>query len=239
MTANRLTSALQTIANAIATCLYIALAALAIMVFAYTLMHDALYLRLYRYLYVGAGLFVVAYIVPRFRYNTQWWMRFTHELTHTLMAIAFMRKIKRFIVKDNECYVSFSTNRFNIGRDAITLSPYCLPIFTLIILPYRYMGQMGFMPAFDVLLGYTFMFHLITFMKQTRPWQSDIRSVGLVRSYAFIIFVRLACASLLLATVRGGVLKGIARTFVHYPANIINNPGIMLDLLHETVRIWF
>lgn len=73
--------------------------------------------------------FLLLYLFPRTRKNTRWMMAFTHEITHLVFAILFFRKIHRFNVDNKDSHVSFSSGWF--GYMPITLSPYCIPLFTL------------------------------------------------------------------------------------------------------------
>ena len=85
------------------------------------------------------GLFTLTLKIPRVEHNLNWFMNFTHELTHTLVAVLFFAKIREFVVKDRECYVSYKAGP--IGYVPITLSPYCIPIYTFMLLPFRFFGH--------------------------------------------------------------------------------------------------
>lgn len=166
-------------------------------------------------------LFMCTLVIPRFRHNHNWFMKFTHELTHTLVAICFFGKIREFVVKEKECYVNYKAG--SIGYVPITLSPYCIPIYTFMVFPFRFAGMNIFMAFFDFLIAFTYAFHLHSFIKQTRLTQSDIENCGPARSIAFITFVNLAVLSLIMATPRGGVLNAIIRVYGMYPKAILVN----------------
>ena len=151
-------------------------------------------------------------------------MKFTHELTHTLMALLFFKKINEFVVKGRECYVNYKVGKHGIGYVPITLSPYCIPIYTIMIFPFRFTGDSNYMMFFDVLIAFTYAFHLHTFIKQTRFTQSDIENCGIARSVSFLAFTHLAVASLILAIPKGGVLNALARVLWEYPWQIILDP---------------
>lgn len=167
------------------------------------------------------GMFLLTLIIPRVRHNLNWFMKFTHELTHTLVALLFLARIKEFVVKDRECYVNYKSGP--IGYIPITLSPYCIPIYTVMLFPFRFVGDAGYMIVFDVLIAFTYTFHAHSFIKQTRPSQSDIRNCGLARSSAFIIFVNACVLALILAIPKGGVLNAACRVFWEYPAAILTD----------------
>jgi hypothetical protein len=39
--------------------------------------------------FAAYGVFMLFLIIPRMRHNLNWFMKFTHELTHTLVAVLF------------------------------------------------------------------------------------------------------------------------------------------------------
>ena len=178
----------------------------------------------YMGIFCGLGaylLFMCMLIIPRIRHNLNWFMKFTHELTHTLVAVCFFAKIREFVVKEKECYVNYKSGP--IGYVPITLSPYCIPIYTFMVFPFRFAGMNDFMVFFDFLIAFTYAFHLHSFIKQTRLTQSDIENCGPAISVAFISFVNLAVLSLIMATPKGGVLNAIIRVFGMYPKAILTD----------------
>jgi hypothetical protein len=176
-------------------------------------------------LIAGFGAYVVFAVmlwVMRMRHNLDWSMKFTHELTHTLVALCFGRKIYEFVVRGRECHVYYKPGF--IGYLPITLSPYCIPIYTFMIFPFRFAGDAHYMIVFDALIAFTYAFHLQSFLKQTRFSQPDIANSGRLRAVAFLAFVHLAVLSLILATPKGGVCNAIYRVFCVYPYQIVTDP---------------
>ena len=152
-------------------------------------------------------------------------MKFTHELTHTLIALLFLKKISEFVVRGRECYVNYKIGKLGVGYVPITLSPYCIPIYTIMIFPFRFAGDAHYMIIFDALIAFTYAFHLHSFIKQTRFTQSDIENCGIMCSASFLTFTHLAVASLILAIPKGGVLNALTRVFWEYPMQITTNLG--------------
>ena len=178
--------------------------------------------------------FLIILTILKGKHNLNWFMKFTHELTHTLVALLFFRKIREFVVRGRECYVDYKTHeKFTIGYVPITLSPYCIPIYTFMIFPFRFAGDAHYMIIFDALIAFTYAFHIHSFIKQTRFTQSDIENSGRARAVAFLAFTHLAVLSLILATPKGGVLKAIGRVFWEYPYHIITEP---ISWAHEIVQ---
>ena len=191
--------------------------------------HDGNYVGLFAG-FAAYGLFLVSMIVPRMRHNLNWFMKFTHELTHTLVAVLFFAKIREFVVKDRDCYVNYKAGP--IGYVPITLSPYCIPIYTFMLFPFRFAGDSHYMIVFDALIAFSYAFHVHSFIKQTRFRQPDIENCGKARSVTFISFVHLAVISLIMATPKGGVLKAIHRVFWEYPIDILSDPiGWFYDII--------
>ena len=62
--------------------------------------------------------FLITLSIFKIRHNLDWFMKFTHELTHTLVALLFFRKIHEFVVRGRECYVYYDTPK--IGYLPIT-----------------------------------------------------------------------------------------------------------------------
>lgn len=184
--------------------------------------HDGNYVGLFAG-FAAYGLFLVSMIVPRMRHNLNWFMKFTHELTHTLVAVLFFAKIREFVVKDRDCYVNYKAGP--IGYVPITLSPYCIPIYTFMLFPFRFAGDSHYMIIFDALIAFSYAFHVHSFIKQTRFSQPDIENCGKTRSVAFISFVHMAVISLILATPKGGVLRALKRVFWEYPVEILSDPS--------------
>ena len=174
--------------------------------------------------------FMIFLIIPRMRHNLNWFMKFTHELTHTLVAVLFFAKIREFVVKDRECYVNYKAGA--IGYVPITLSPYCIPIYTFMLFPFRFVGDSHYMIIFDALIAFTYAFHVHAFIRQTRFTQSDIEGCGLARSTAFITFIHACVLSLICATPKGGVMKAIYRVIWEYPLDILTNPS---GWFHEVI----
>ena len=170
----------------------------------------------------GIVAFFVLLLIPRFRSNFRWLMKFTHEFTHLFFALLFFRKIHRFKVDSEESYVSYSNGWF--GYFTITLSPYCIPLFTLALLPWRYTtgeASAAYLAIIDVLIGLTYAFHICCWLKQTRLHQTDIIGLGVIRSILIIATVHLLIFSLILLTPSSGVLNAIKRTFWEFPSSFV------------------
>jgi len=178
-------------------------------------------LELHGYLLIGFAVFFLSFLIPRVRKNVGWLMKFTHELTHLVFAILFFRKIHRFNVDNKDSHVSFSGGWF--GYTPITLSPYCVPIFTLALLPWRFTTGTAtpvFLAAIDLLIGFTYAFHVCCWIKQTRLHQTDITGPGIVRSLLFIALFQILFFCLVVLTPSSGVQLAIERVFWDFPRGV-------------------
>ena len=191
--------------------------------------------------YAGYALGVMAYfvflmillLIPNAWHNLNNFMRYlTHELTHLLMCILCFWRIKEFVVRPEkeECWVSYKPGFF--GKDLVALSPYCLPIYTIMLLPFRFwggesqtmsisgLGGINNMVIIDALIAFAYSFHIHSFILQTRMSEKDIQGRGVIRSSSFMIMVHLIYIALLLAIPQGGVVKAVIRVFWEYPCSL-------------------
>lgn len=189
----------------------------------------------YMGLFAGFLVYVVLWAILkifRLGHNLNWFMKFTHELTHTLVALLFFAKIHKFIVMERECSVYYEAK---VGYVPITLSPYCIPIYTFMLFPFRFAGDSHYMIIFDFLIAFTYAFHVHAFIRQTRFTQQDIRGCGKAQSVTFITFVHLCVVSLLMAIPKGGVLKAVKRVFWEYPIDVLSSP---VEWFHDVIRFF-
>ena len=176
---------------------------------------------LHRNLLLGFVAFFALFRIPHIQSNVRWLMKFSHEFTHLLFAILFFRKINRFKVDDTDSYVSYSSGWF--GYHAITLSPYCVPIFTLAMLPWHFTtGTPVYLTIIDILIGFSYSFHVCAWVKQIRLSQTDIIGPGKVKSVLCIILFQIINFCLIALTPSSGVMLAIQRVFVDFPSKVIS-----------------
>ena len=174
---------------------------------------------LHRNLLIGFVAFFSLFIIPRIRSNISWLMKFNHEFTHLIFALIFFRRILRFKVDDTDSYVSYSSGWF--GYHAITLSPYCVPIFTLALLPWHFTtGSHLYLAIIDILIGFSYSFHICTWIKQIRLSQTDIIGPGKLKSALCIILFQIINFCLITLTPSSGVMLAIQRVFVDFPTKV-------------------
>jgi hypothetical protein len=139
-------------------------------------------LQLYQWTAIGI---IAFYISKRFlKENLRWFETFTHELTHTLIAILFFRRIHSFEAKNDSGLIMSSGNDKTLVF--VDLAPYCLPIYTYILLAFRSICYSPFLWCIDIIIGVSIAFHISTFKNQIGNYQTDINKRPLYFSYTYI-----------------------------------------------------
>lgn len=118
--------------------------------------------------------------------NLLWFETFTHEFTHTIVAIMLLREVHSFHAEKSSGVISTS-GRVDWLRPVVSLAPYCLPIYTYPLLVLRSMMDFHGLWIFDIIIGMTIAFHVVNFWKDTSPRQPDINQHPFVFSYLYIL----------------------------------------------------
>lgn len=199
-----------------------ALLVIAIAVLVQTFKLDCTPARLWLHwnLVIGFAAFFVLFLFPRVRGNTRWMMSFMHEFTHLVFALLFFRKIHRFKVDAKDSHVSYSGGWY--GYIPITLAPYCVPLFTLALLPWRFTtGNPYYLAGIDILIGFSYAFHVCCWIKQTRLHQTDILGPGIARSLLVIFIFQILNFCTIVLTPSSGVELAIKRVFWEFPIKFV------------------
>lgn len=117
--------------------------------------------------------------------NLLWFETFTHEFTHTIVAIMLLREVHSFHAEKSSGVISTS-GRQDWLRPVVSLAPYCLPIYTYALLMLRSLMDFHGLFIFDIIVGMTLAFHVVNFWKDTGNHQPDITQHPLVFSYLYI-----------------------------------------------------
>ena len=188
--------------------------ALAIVAFIPIIVYACTHISSYQWMLYGMGGCFAIGLLPFIRKNIDWLQTFSHELTHTIVGMLFLHKIHSFNANQETGMISHSGRRF--GSLFISLSPYCLPIFTYAVMLLRILGATSALHIFDIFIGATLLFHISCFWEQTGLYQTDIQNEGYVRSFLFIIWGWVFNASIILLTVRMGIVDGVVYLFTEY-----------------------
>lgn len=154
----------------------------------------------------------------------------SHEGKHALVALILGHKvagIEAYADKDSATLVASPTW-------LIYLAPYTLPILTLPLLVIR-AALPGFQPMIiDILIGLTFMFHLVELADTLGHRQTDLKIVGYSVSLIIIVLVNVVFLIVILAVIQGdlaGLLGYFRRSVTQSPTYY----RIEFDLLR---RLW-
>ncbi len=153
---------------------------------------------------IGFGVYLMLIGIQNrnFQHNFKWFQTFSHELTHVIFSILTFNKIYGFNATSHSGgYVSYQGK----SNMLITLSPYCVPIFTLFLLLISALVKVQHESFLVAAIGFTYLFHLHTFMVQTKTYQPDLRAYGLIPSYSFIVFFNLLFSGFILLSITDGL----------------------------------
>ena len=173
-----------------------------------------LHLKPYMWFFIGFGAYFVLMLIPPVKKNEDILQITSHEITHLIVALLFFKKIISREVTKEGGVVWYSGRKY--GELFISLAPYTLPIFTFFFLLLRIIGAWESLYIFDVLIGFTLAFHCLCFIKQTRPYQTDISSNGYLLSYLFIVCFLLFNMTIILLSIRKGIIKANLDLFPNY-----------------------
>lgn len=136
-------------------------------------------LSLFQWAAVG---FVIYSIIRRFlNKNILWLETFTHELTHIVVAMLFLRKVHSFHAEEGSGVV-YTSGQSNNMIAPMALAPYCLPIYTFLLLSVRCLMNFHGMWIYDIIIGVSLSFHVNCFIHQTGKYQTDINQYPLLFS---------------------------------------------------------
>lgn len=141
-------------------------------------------LSMYKWMAAGAvGYSLLHMFVKR---NITFLETFSHEATHTFFAFLFGRRINSFQAGEGSGNIVHSGSS-SYSLVPIALAPYCFPLVTWLLLPWRFCIVGSGVWAFDMLIGVTLAFHIICFISQIGNHQTDINQYPLHFSYMYIV----------------------------------------------------
>jgi len=129
---------------------------------------------------------------------------FEHELTHAIVALLFFRKVSNFVVTNGQGGSVSHSGNFGgkFGSLNITLAPYFLPTFTLILVLLRPVIPTEHIIWFDVIISFSFGYHLFSTIDEIKiNWtkvsflsagsddltKSDIAKSGYIFAFIYIL----------------------------------------------------
>ena len=145
-------------------------------------------LEMYKWMACGFCLFF--FLRTLIRKNLTWFETFSHELTHIVVALLLFRKVHSFHAEEGSGVV-YTSGQSNNMIVPMALAPYCLPIYTFLLLSVRCLMNFHGMWIYDIIIGVSLSFHVNCFIHQTGKYQTDINQYPLLFSYLFINVARL------------------------------------------------
>lgn len=138
------------------------------------------------YLWMSVGVLAFALLRLLLKTNLRFAETFSHELTHAIVALFLRRRVHSFHVEDSGAGVIFTSGDSSYTLVPVALAPYCLPIFTYMLLSVRWLMNPNGLWIFDILIGMTLCFHYYCFKTQIGNHQTDINQYPLSFSYFYI-----------------------------------------------------
>ncbi len=125
------------------------------------------------------------------------WSTLEHELTHAVFALIFFKKIHTISASRK------SGGHITIegGNTIIALGPYILPLAAIILLALKFIFPARFELGMNFLIGYTYMFHFTSLIREFHHQQPDIQKSGYLFSFTFMIFWNMFFFIVLLSTI--------------------------------------
>lgn len=126
---------------------------------------------------LGIGL-VVYWTVNRFLFSTPEILKTaSHELDHAVVCCLLLKKVTEFNVRERTGEI-YHVGGGMVSTVFISLAPYCLPLFSYVLLVLRVCFVADFVWVVDVLIGVVTAFYLHCFHEQTHLGQTDISRFG-------------------------------------------------------------
>lgn len=180
------------------------------------------------YQWAAVGFFSYSIVRMFLNKNVLWFETFTHELTHIIVAMLLFRKVHSFHVEEGSGVV-YTSGHSNYMIAPMALAPYCLPIYTFLLLSVRSLMNFHGTWIYDVLIGISLSFHVNCFIHQTGKHQTDINQYPLFFSYLYIYVARLINACIIVVSFFPSY--NVFTSFWRCILAIYNNALSLLDLV--------
>lgn len=174
----------------------------------YIMYYNILYYYDHYYLFL-LGIFIpITWEFIKIKFNKKsgnFWSTLEHELTHGLFIVLSGGDIKKLvIVNDKGGYIVSNKSNF-----LITLSPYFFPtllsIFFLLALIFNFKSNV----LFDTFSGILFSIHILSTIKETKFYQTDLLKYGLKTSIYFILLMNFIIITSTLLIISSGFNKAL------------------------------
>jgi hypothetical protein len=134
----------------------------------------------------------------------RFFQNFEHELTHLLVGLLFFKRPRAIFASEDEGgLVSLYGGNF-----IITLAPYFLPTFSLLILPFFLLFQATYHSYLYVILGFLTGYHVISTFEEFNFRQPDIQVSGRLFSIVFCLLGNIVMLGFVFAFAKDGFPAG-------------------------------
>ncbi len=137
------------------------------------------------------------------------WGTFEHELTHAIFCVLLFKKVHAFHAgshADKDGYLGYVSHEGakGIRETLITLAPYFFPTYTVFLLLIRLLVAESYLWYFDIAVGASFSYHLISTWQEFGFYQQDIKSQTPFFSVSFILLANIIIIPVVLLVIHQG-----------------------------------
>ena len=159
---------------------------------------------------LGLGSYaLVWFFMIRKKRDTGVWDTFEHELTHAIFCVLLFKKVHAFHAgaeADQDGRLGYISHEGATGfrETLITLAPYFFPTYTVFLFLIRLLVAESYLWYFDIVVGASFSYHLISTWQEFGFHQQDIKSQTPFFSVSFILLANIIINPMVLLVVHQG-----------------------------------
>lgn len=181
--------------------------------------HHSPYYPWYFWVALGSVVFpLINRYAIKLKDNMKMIKKFTHELTHAVVAIMLFQRVSEFHVDPEKANIR-ATHDSKLSFFMI-LAPYCFPIYTFPLMMFRCIVIPEYYLIIDILIGISIGVHFVCFKEQTGTHQTDIKNYPIWLSYSFIASLLIFDISLILTAYLPSV--NFFKAFVNFGSDFWN-----------------
>ena len=133
-----------------------------------------------------------------------WFSTLEHELTHAIFAILSLNRVTGLNATGHS---GGETQYQGYGNWIITLSPYFVPVLSLIMLLILSLAKSSYYPALLFIMGLTIAYHLQSTWQETHRFQTDLQKSGWLFVWLFLPTANLLMMLILLTALPNDALS--------------------------------
>lgn len=159
---------------------------------------------------LGLGSYaLVWFFMIRKKRDTGVWDTFEHELTHAIFCVLLFKKVHAFHASSNadqDGHLGYVSHEGATGfrETLITLAPYFFPTYTVFLFLIRLLVAESYLWYFDIVVGASFSYHLISTWQEFGFHQQDIKSQTPFFSVSFILLSNIIINPMVLLVIHQG-----------------------------------